>query len=145
MPLTGTFNRSMDQKNRFAVPKRLREELGEGKLESLYVAPGRNCSLDLYSTEAFEELANRVAEQSPTRADIRNYKRLFYGRAERVDLDLQGRIRIPERLATLAQLQKEIILIGVHDHVEVWDSNLWQEYLDKHQSDFDTMADKVFD
>ncbi|WP_145376013.1 division/cell wall cluster transcriptional repressor MraZ [Symmachiella dynata] len=145
MPLTGTFNRSMDDKSRFAVPKRLREQFGEEELRSIYVAPGTECSLDLYSKIAFEELADRVATMSPTRADIRNYKRLFYGRAERVDLDSQGRIRIPERLVTFAGLQKEVVLIGVHDHVEVWDSAIWQQFLEKHSTDFDSMAAGVFD
>lgn len=145
MPLTGTFNRSMDTKNRFAVPKRLREEFGGEKLESLFIAPGTDCSLDLYSTSAFEELANRVAAQSPTRADIRNYKRLFYGRAERADLDSQGRVRIPERLVSFAHLEKEIILIGVQDHVEVWDAETWQQFLKKYQTEFDSMAGSVFD
>ncbi|QDT48132.1 Transcriptional regulator MraZ [Symmachiella dynata] len=135
----------MDDKSRFAVPKRLREQFGEEELRSIYVAPGTECSLDLYSKIAFEELADRVATMSPTRADIRNYKRLFYGRAERVDLDSQGRIRIPERLVTFAGLQKEVVLIGVHDHVEVWDSAIWQQFLEKHSTDFDSMAAGVFD
>mgnify|MGYP002626320209 CR=1 FL=1 len=134
----------MDEKCRFAVPKRLRDQFDE-KLQNLYVAPGTDRSLDLYSESAFEVLANRVAAQSPTRADIRNYKRLFYGRAERVDLDSQGRIRIPDRLVAFANLQKEIVLIGVHDHVEVWDAATWQAFLDKHNTDFDTMAAGAFE
>jgi MraZ protein len=82
---------------------------------------------------------------SPTRADIRNYKRLFYGRAERVDLDSQGRIRIPDRLVAFANLQKDVVLIGVHDHVEIWDTVTWQQFLEKHTTDFDSMAAGVFD
>jgi MraZ protein len=135
----------MDNKSRFAVPKRLRDQFGGEELHSLYVAPGTECSLDLYSKIAFEELADRVATMSPTRADIRNYKRLFYGRAERVDLDSQGRIRIPERLVAFASLQKDVVLIGVHDHVEVWDTGKWQQFLEKHSTDYDTMATGVFD
>ncbi len=135
----------MDTKNRFAVPKRLREELGGEELERMFVAPGTESALNLYSTSAFEKLADRVAAQSPTRADIRDYMRLFYGRAERVDLDSQGRIRIPERLVSFAHLKKDVVLIGVHDHVEVWDAETWHQYLEKKQFDFDRMASSVFD
>lgn len=145
MPFTGTYNRNMDEKNRFAVPKRLRDQFGKEKLHSVYVAPGTERSLDLYSPAAFEELAARVAAQSPTRADIRNYKRLFYGQAENVDLDAQSRIRLPDRLVELAGLQKEIVLIGVHDHVEIWDAILWQEFLERQSQNFDNMATSVFD
>ncbi len=145
MPLTGTYNRNMDNKNRFAVPKRLRDQFGEIDLRALFVAPGMGQSLDLYSTAAFEKLANRFAEQSPTQTNIRNYKRLFYGRAENVELDGQGRIRIPDRLVADAGLSKEIVLIGVLDHVEVWDVEIWQKFLEKHNSEFDEMAAGVFD
>jgi len=144
MPLTGTFNRNMDDKCRFAVPKRLREQFEEEDLQSLFIAPGINRTLELYSHDAFETLANQVAEQSPTRADIRTYSRLFFGRAERVDLDSQGRVRVPERLVAHAQLQKEIVLVGVRNRVEVWDAGHWQEFTEENQSDFDSFAEKAF-
>ena len=86
-----------------------------------------------------------MAEKSTNRADIRNYLRLFYSRAERVDLDGQGRIRIPDRLAEFAQLKREAVLLGVQDHAEIWDAAVWDEFLTDQVSDFDKMAEQAFE
>ena len=146
MAITGSYSRTLDEKQRLAVPKRLRTQFAEsGKdLDKLYVAPESEHSLGLYSSEAFENLATRLAEKTTNRAEVRNYLRLFYARAERVDLDGQGRIRIPDRLVEYARLDHEVMLVGVHDHAEIWDSKLWQEFLEKHTPNFDEMATKAF-
>lgn len=144
MALTGTYVRTLDDKHRLAVPKRLREEFGDPEPTSLYVAPGTENSLFLYAPAAFEEVAKRLAEQSPSRVEVRNYLRLFYARAEKIELDRQGRIRIPERLAGIAKLERDVVLLGVHDHAEIWDQNLWQAFLDRLGPDFDQMASQAY-
>lgn len=145
MALTGTYTRSLDDKQRFAVPKRLRDEFAEDKLTDLYVAPGTEQSLALYSPAAFAQLAETLANRSSNRAEVRNYLRLFYARAEKVALDSQGRIRIPERLIEHAQLKRDIVLLGVHDHAEIWDATLWDEFVKRHGTRFDDMATEAFE
>ena len=144
MPLTGTYERSLDEKLRLAVPKRLRDEFQEGEITSLYAAPGTDRCLVLYSPTGFDRFAQKIAQQPAFRLDVRSYTRLFYGQAEKLDLDGQGRIRIPDRLATLAGLTREVVLIGVHDHAEIWDSTAWREYLAKQSPDFDGIATQLF-
>lgn len=144
MTLTGTFSRTVDQKQRLAIPKRMREDFGEQPLTSLYIAPGTDKSLSLYTSGAFEVLAARLAQSSSNPQTTRNYLRMFYSRAERVDLDSQGRIRIPERLVEFAGIQQEVVLLGVQDHVEIWDSVTWSEFLEKNTSDFDELANQAF-
>lgn len=145
MALTGTYARNLDEQQRLAVPKRLREQFTEGKLSSLYVAPGTERSLSLYSPAAFELQAQKLAQRSSNRAEVRNYLRLYYARAENVALDRQGRIRIPERLIELAALKHDIVLLGVHDHAEIWDRQLWEEFLGRHSAEFDDMATRAFE
>jgi MraZ protein len=145
MPLTGTYTRSLDEKLRLAVPKRLKEQFGEPQLTSLYVAPGTEHSLALYSPSAFESLGKRLSEQVQNPVKIRNYLRLFYSRAEKVDLDGQGRIRLPERLAQFAELQREVVILGVHDHAELWDRALWDQFLAEQAAGFDVLAQQAFD
>lgn len=136
MALTGTHLRTLDEKNRIAIPRRLREHFGE----SAFVAPGTESSLALYSPAEFERLARRLAEKSSSRIEFRNYLRLFYARAEQVPLDGQGRILIPERLIEFARLKRDVVLLGVHDHAELWDKDLWEHFLAEHQARFDEMA-----
>lgn len=144
MTLTGTYTRNLDEKRRLAVPKRLREEFDEKELTSLYVAPGTDRSLAVYSPQAFQRLAARLEEKSSNQIEVRNYLRLFYSQAEKVDLDSQGRIRIPDRLAEFARLQRDVVLLGVQDHAEIWDRQLWEEFLAQHTPDFDEMAAQAF-
>jgi MraZ protein len=145
MALSGTYARTLDDKNRLAVPKRLCEDFGEPELQSLYAAPGTDKSLLLYSPAGFEKLARRIAKKSSNRVEFRNYKRLFYSRAEKVDLDSQGRIRLPERLTDFAGLTRDVVLVGVHDHAEVWDAGAWAKFLEQAGPAFDDMATQAFE
>lgn len=145
MALTGTYSRTLDDKRRLAVPKRLREDFGGKEQTCLYVAPGTDRSLSLYTSAAFEHLAQQLTERSSSRATIRNYFRLFYSRAEKVDLDGQGRVRIPDRLAEFAQLRRDVVLLGIQDHVEIWDRELWEAFLTQHSSEFDEMAEQALE
>jgi MraZ protein len=144
MLLTGTFTRSLDEKQRVAVPKRLREALACREDGALYVAPGTDESLVIYTEEAFGELAKRLAQSSPTEQQVRAFTRLFFARAQRVELDRQGRIRIPPELAQLAELDKTVVLLGVQDHLEVWAEDRWQSYLSEKEAHYDEIAEGAF-
>jgi MraZ protein len=144
MLLTGAFCRSLDEKLRVAIPKRLREVLECDKQRGMYIAPGTDQSLALYTEEALGRLAERLAQGSPTRQDVRTFNRLFYARAQRVELDSQGRLRIPPDLATLAQLDKDVVLLGVQDHLEVWAAERWKSYLADRQGHYDEIAEAAF-
>lgn len=148
MTLTGRFERSLDDKSRIAVPKTLREEFStsaaaEG-VTQLYVAQGQNKSLALYAPVQFEGLAKRLESSSSSRAEVLNFQRLLFSGAEKVELDGQGRIRIPERLAEFAQLKKDVMLLGVQDHAEIWDKAVWNQFEQEHSARFDEMAQAAF-
>lgn len=145
MALTGTYTRSLDDKSRLAVPKQLSDQFKEVELRSFCLAPGTQQSLVMYSPTGFERLARRISKQSSNRAGVQNYKRLFYARAEQVELDAQGRMRIPERLVKFAGLQRDVVLLGVHDHAEIWDAAVWENFLNQHGPAFDDIATQAFE
>jgi MraZ protein len=144
MLLTGTFARSLDEKQRVAIPKRVRDVLNCPQGGILYVAPGTDQSLAIYTEEALAVLASRLAQFSPTQQQVRAFTRLFYARAQRVELDRQGRIRIPSELAELAELGKNVVLLGVQDHLELWAEQHWRSYLAEKQGNYDEIAEAAF-
>lgn len=144
MLLTGTFSRSIDQKQRVAIPKRLRDALGCPSGGVLFVAPGTDGSLAIYTEESFGQLAERLTAASPTQRAVREFARMFYGSAQRVELDRQGRIRVPPELARRADLEKEVVLVGVRDHLELWAADRWEGYLTEKQTHFDDIAEAAF-
>lgn len=143
MALTGTWPRSLDDKGRLAVPKRVRYELGGEILTEIFIAPWTDKSLALFTTSSFESLAERFKSSSKT--GVRNYMRLFYARADRGDLDKQGRVRIPDRLREFAELDQKVVLLGVSDHLEVWDATRWDEYVAKLNPQFDEIAEQAYE
>src|ERR1700677_4559061 len=97
MLLTGTHVRTLDDKKRLALPKRIREQLGEAK--ELFVTPGPDQCLWLFTQGGLEKLSERLDQSSATDADARVFRRLFFSKVEAVDIDGRGRILMPETLA----------------------------------------------
>ena len=145
MLFTGTYPRSLDDKQRLALPKRLRDALGPAPHLPLYLTPGTDGSLALYTEEAFARLGQQLAQGSPAGEYSRAFSRLFYGQAQAVEVDSQGRIRIPQELAQLARLGRDVMLLGVRDHMELWDKARWESYLQERQQRFDQLAESAFD
>jgi MraZ protein len=142
MLLTGTHPRTLDDKNRFVLPKRIRDLLGQP--ETLFVTPGPDRSLWLYTQTDLERLAEKLDHSPATDAEARVFRRLYFAQAESVDIDRNGRILLPDRLLQFAELKQEIVLIGVRDHLEVWDGGRWQGYVEQHAPRFDAVAENAF-
>jgi MraZ protein len=136
--LTGTHPRSLDDKKRLALPRRLREQLGEPP--TLFVTPGPEQCLWLFTQDGLEQFAARLDQLPGGDADARVFRRLYFAQTEAVDVDRSGRILIPERLAQFAGLQHEVVLLGVRDHLELWDAGRWQQYLTQNAPRFDEGA-----
>ncbi len=143
--ITGTFERSIDDKLRLAIPRPLREGFQVNDGDDLYLAPGNEGCVAVYSPAAFEEFARRVANLSPGRADVRKFLRLFYSRAERVVMDKQSRVRIPERLLAVVPENREMVLLGVHDHAEIWFRDEWESYMTENFPQFDELTSETLD
>ncbi len=143
MLLTGTFHRSLDDKLRFTLPKTLRDIVAKAGELVLFLAPGTDGSLVAYTESAFLELGEKLGQQSPTSQDIRAFSRLFYAQAQRVEVDRQGRVRIPSELTDLALSDRDIVLLGVRDHLEIWDRGRWEAYLHGKQPDYDAIAESA--
>jgi MraZ protein len=119
--LTGTYTQSMDVKGRMAFPARLREIIGE----KFIVTKGIGGCLFVYSMENFAEKAEKL-KALPMAQGLR-LQRSFMANAVEVEADKQGRILVPAILRTIAALEKEIVVVGVSDHCEIWNPEKWAE------------------
>ena len=142
MLLTGTHQRTLDDKKRLGLPRKVREQLGEPN--SLFVSPGPDQCLWLFTQAELEQLSAKLDQAPAADAEARVFRRLYYAQTEAVDVDRSGRILIPDRLAQFAALQREVVLIGVRDHVELWDAQRWQQYLTQNAPRFDAVAEGAF-
>jgi MraZ protein len=142
MLLTGTHPRTLDEKKRVVLPKKVRELLQQP--DALFVAPGPDGCLWLYTQDGLEQLAGKLDESPATDAEARVFRRLYFAQTEAVDVDRSGRILIPDRLIQFAGLKHDAVLIGVRDHLELWDATRWQEYLTANAPRFDAVAEGAF-
>lgn len=145
MALTGTFERNIDDKLRLAIPPSLKVGFGITESGGLYVAPGNDGCLALYSEEGFELFASRLRSLSIGQPNVRKYLRLLYAQSEQVSLDKQGRIRLPERLKKMAGLDREAVILGVNDHAEIWGKTRWEAFLEGNSDEFDDLTTEAFD
>ena len=106
--------------------------------------PGTDGSLAIYTEEGFKRLSERLAAASPNGKDVRAFSRLFFSRAEHVELDAQGRIRFSAELINQTSLGREIVLVGVRDHLEVWNTQSWDAYVKQQQQRYDELAERAF-
>jgi MraZ protein len=142
MLLTGTHPRTLDDKKRLALPRRVREQLGDP--HTLFVTPGPDQCLWLYTQDGLERLAEKLDRSPAADAEVRVFRRLYFAQTEAVDVDRNGRVLIPDRLVQFAGLQHDVVLIGVRDHLELWDGQRWQQYLATNAPRFDAVAEGAF-
>src|SRR5207247_2594516 len=113
MLLTGAYERTIDDKLRLAMPKPFREAFDDER--QLVLTPGTDGSLSLFAGGTFSGLAGQLAARSPSGQEVRAFSRLLYAQSHSVELDSQGRIRLPAELAKLGNLEGDVVVLGVGD------------------------------
>lgn len=116
----GEYNHTIDAKGRLIVPAKFRDQLGE----AFVITKGNDGCLSIYTNEAWESFLEKVTKL-PGNKNSREFVRYFVSSAEVVEADKQGRILIPASLREHAGLDKDVVLAGVIDKIEVWDKDRW--------------------
>ncbi len=132
--LMGEYQHNIDDKGRLTVPSKFRQELGK----KVVITRGLEHSLMLFTEEKFSEMSKSLNALPFTKKDIRNFTRFFLSGATVSEFDKQGRLNINSSLQKHAFLDKECIIIGVGDHLEIWDKTRWQEF---YEDSVDAMSD----
>jgi MraZ protein len=126
LPLTGTYQVTLDDRRTFMLPKEIRAQLGN--CDTVMISPGTDKCLWLTNHAHLERMGQRL-DQSPAReADVRNFKRLYYAQAFKTTVAADGKVTINERLATFGGLGRDMVLVGIDDHFELWDTARWRRY-----------------
>ena len=148
MFFTGTYARVVDEKKRIVIPRQIRQQFGRPAPRRLYITPGSFQTLWIFTSEQLERFGERLLADRASRAElgagvVAAHRRLYFSRAEPADLDSQGRILIPDRLAEHVGLGREVLLIGAFDHLELWDQQRWANYAEEYAAQFDATAEGV--
>jgi len=135
--LTGEYEHTIDEKNRLFISNKLRSQIDCEQYGShFYLAMGTNGVLSLYPEKYFQQIALAGAPGMGAPDEAVAFERLSFALASRVELDRQGRLLINEKLRKRANLGTALTLVGVRDHIEVWNSEDWEQYLDSKLDQF---------
>ena len=125
--LLGEHEHALDDKNRVTLPAKYRQEFAAG----VFVAAGIDPCLLVYPPDGWNRFVEeRLAGLSPFSREARQMSRHLFANAIETGLDKQGRIMLPAPLLEHAELEREIVVAGVRDHLELWEPAAWRRELD---------------
>ena len=127
MLFVGTYEHTIDAKQRLAIPADVRQQLEAAAQRALYCVLIEGPTLAIYTESGFQKRADELDHSERPAEEVLLYEQMFYSNAARVELDTQGRVRIPDRLLQMAGLERDVVLIGVKDHLELHDRETWNK------------------
>jgi len=135
----GEYHHSIDSKGRMIVPSKFRETLGD----MFIITRGLDQCLFGYPLSEWEQIEEKLKGLPLTKKDARAFTRFFFSGATESELDKQGRINIPAPLLQYAKLDKECVILGVSNRIEIWSKQIWEDYFAQSEESFAEIAENM--
>ena len=135
----GEYRHSLDVKGRIIVPAKFRDGLGD----KFVLTKGLDGCLFAYSKEEWANFEEKIKSLPLTNKDARAFVRFFFAGAVECEIDKQGRTLIPPMLREYAGLNKDLVIIGVSNRVEIWSQDKWDSYSEAEDLEADELAEKM--
>lgn len=119
----GEYNHTIDAKGRLIMPSKFREALGD----EFVVTKGLDGCLFVYPNKEWQAFEEKLRTLPLTNKNARQFSRFFLAGAASCEVDKQGRILLPGVLREFAELEKEVVLVGVLSRIEIWSKDKWLE------------------
>lgn len=135
----GEFNHAVDVKGRLSMPAKFRENLGE----VFYITKGLDHCLFVFPESEWRIFEEKLKTLPLTNKNARAFVRLFFAGAAEASFDKQGRILVPQTLREHAEIDKEVVVIGVGQRIEIWSTDQWSNYNDPENISYDEIAEQM--
>ncbi len=136
MMFMSEYNHTIDTKGRLIIPAKFREALGE----EFVVSKGMDGCLFVYANEDWSEFEKKLTSLPLINKEARQFARFFLAGAASVEVDKQGRILLPSNLRGFAELDKDVVLVGVGSRIEIWSKEKWEAVSEADDMDAVTKA-----
>ena len=138
--LLGEFEHTIDDKNRLTLPAKFRQALSGG----LVITRGMDGCLYCYPHAEWERMVSgRLAGLDPLSKEGRVMHRYFFAGASEAEPDKQGRVMLPASLAKNAGIDREVVVAGVNDHLEIWDRASWYDHVKVFEGSAEDVAERL--
>ena len=135
---SGTYSPKLDDKGRLFLPAKFRDEMWGG----LVITRGQDRSLEVRTAAAFESFSNRLRDSTDVR--MRGYNRMLFALLSEQTPDKQGRISLTPELRQYAGVERECVVIGVRNKLEIWNPRTWAEYTQAQEEAFANLSEELF-
>lgn len=139
--LIGEFHHNLDNKNRLMMPSKTLSSLGD----EVIVSRGFEHCLIVYPIKKWENVIEKFSELSITKSDTRKFMRILLSGATSCKFDAHNRICIPAVLKSYAGLDKECVILGFDDHLEIWDEVEYNKFLNENLESFAEIAEQLYE
>ncbi|MFC7372070.1 division/cell wall cluster transcriptional repressor MraZ [Fictibacillus iocasae] len=137
----GEHQHNIDEKGRMIIPAKFREELGS----TFILTRGLDECVFGYPLEEWKIIEQKLKSLPFTKKDARAFTRFFFSGATECQLDKQGRVNIAPTLRDYAKLEKDCIVIGVSNRIEIWSKAKWEGYFSESEQSFGEIAESLLD
>jgi MraZ protein len=138
---TSEYESKLDSKGRLVLPSRIKSQLPEGSNE-LVVRRGFEQCLILYPMVEFKKVFSKISALNEFNEEYRKLQRNFFAGTATVELDITGRFVIPKNMLAYAQLDKDVILVGTGNKVEVWNPTVYEKFIIQDPGELSKLAEK---
>jgi MraZ protein len=135
----GEYHHNIDNKGRLIVPSKLREDLGD----LFIITRGLDQCLFGYPLAEWSLIEEKLKGLPLTKKDARAFTRFFFSGATESEIDKQGRVNVPAPLLQYAKLEKECVILGVSNRIEIWSKQVWEDYFTESEQSFAEIAENM--
>jgi len=143
MVFKGQAEYSVDSKGRVSIPAKMRNVLNPEAQRTFTITRGFEQCIFLYPMDRWSTIEEEIGGLNLFNRESRDFVRIIMRWADDVTLDGQGRIGIPKSLVEFASLDDKALILGAFDHIEIWDPNEFDAYLNDQPEDYETLAERV--
>lgn len=143
--LRGRFDCKVDAKGRLSLPSSLRSQLSSKTTQLVMtnsLFKGRKC-LDVYPEEEWKKLEKRIASLPSLRVEVQAYQRFYLSAGQSIEVDGHHRVLIPQTLRKFAELDEELVIVGMGSKFEIWSASKWLELQEELSLQFDDIQAAV--
>ena len=139
---TSEYESKLDAKGRLVLPARIKIQLPEGESQELVIRRGFEPCLIMYPMVEFKKVFSKISGLNEFNEEYRKLQRNFLSGVVTVELDSNGRFLIPKSMLTYAQIEKDAMLVGTGNKVEIWNPTIYEKHLIQDPGELSKLAEK---
>lgn len=139
----GSSNTSLDSKNRFILPAKFRKFMNSDEAGKFMLNRGMGGCIDVYTLSAWKAIEDKLKVLDPFDPKAAKFKRIFLYDANECEIDGQFRMLVPQSLLDFAKIEKDLIVVGMAEKIEIWNPEIYRKYIEISDEELEVLTKDV--